>query len=91
MKHDNKENVRDKNCDCRTINRMQIKASGNIKEIKTQYNFSTITRAGGQPFMLILTDTEQAVTVICLQHTGYRLDTLQTRESRSKSEGEIHV
>lgn len=83
MKHDNKENVRDKNCDCRTINRMQIKASGNIKEIKKQNNFSTITMEEGEVLMVTLTDTEAVVPLSCFQRTRYRLGTYQIRETKS--------
>lgn len=83
MKHDNQENVRDKNCDCRTINRMQIKASGNIKEIKKQNNFSTITMEEGEVLMVILIDTEAVVALSSFQRTRYRLGTYQIRETKS--------
>lgn len=52
---------------------MQIKASGNIKEIKTQNNFSTITMEEGQLLMLILADTEAVVALSYLHRTRYRL------------------
>lgn len=52
---------------------MQIKASGNIKEIKKQNNFSTITMEGGQLLKLILTDTKGVVALSYLHRTRYRL------------------